>query len=129
MAKFGERLRHLRTSHELSQMDLAKQLKTSKSSVNMYERCEREPSLEMLEKIADFFNVDLDYLLGKSDCSNKHALSNTLGNLNVNSGTSNVNLIRIAGRDGSYREKVITDKQMAKFWSMLDEMDDASDDL
>lgn len=129
MAKFGERLRHLRTAHELSQMDLAKQLKTSKSSVNMYERCEREPSLEMLEKIADFFNVDLDYLLGKSDCSNKHSLTNTLTGHNVNSGTPNCNLIRIAGRDGSYREKVITDEQMARFWSMLDEMDDASDDL
>lgn len=127
MAKFGERLRQLRTEHELSQMELAKQLKTSKSSVNMYERCEREPSLEMLEKIADFFNVDLDYLLGKSDCSNKHALANTLPGRNVNSGTPNFNVIRIAGRDGSYREQVITDQQMAKFWSMLDEMDDASD--
>lgn len=129
MARFGERLRQLRTEHELSQMELAKRLKTSKSSVNMYERCEREPSLEMLEKIADFFNVDLDYLLGKSDCSNRHALSNTLHSSDVIPAPRNFNLIRIAGRDGSYREKIVSDEQMAKFLSMLDDMPDASDDL
>ena len=39
----------------------------------MYERGEREPGLEMLELIADMFNVDMDYLLGKSDCPNRSA--------------------------------------------------------
>lgn len=72
MAKFEERLKALRTSKQLSQMELAKQLKTSKSSINMYERGEREPGIETLEKIADYFNVDLDYLLGKSDYANRH---------------------------------------------------------
>lgn len=123
MAKFGERLRQLRTARELSQMELAKQLKTSKSSVNMYERCEREPSLEMLEKVADFFNVDLDYLLGKSDCSNKHALSA------VTSGVSNVNVIRIAGRDGSYTERTLSDQQLSALKAILDQMPDVPDDL
>ena len=37
----------------------------------MYERGEREPGLEMLEAIADFFNVDMDFLLGKSNIPNK----------------------------------------------------------
>ena len=37
----------------------------------MYERGEREPGLEMLEAIADFFNVDMDFLLGKSNIQNK----------------------------------------------------------
>lgn len=129
MARFGERLRQLRTERELSQMELAKQLKTSKSSVNMYERCEREPSLEMLEKIADFFNVDLDFLLGKSDCSNKHILSDINTGLNVNPVSMKYNLIRIAGRDGSYREKIISDEQMAALTAILDQMPDASEDL
>lgn len=73
MPKFNERLRSLRTSHGLSQSELASQLGISKSSVNMYERDEREPGLEMLETIADYFNVDMDFLLGKSDFPNKHA--------------------------------------------------------
>ena len=72
MAKFEESLKALRTSKQMSQMELAKQLKTSKSSINMYERGEREPGIETLEKIADYFNVDLDYLLGKSDFANRH---------------------------------------------------------
>lgn len=71
MSKFSERLRQLRTSADLSQMEFAKQVKTSKSSINMYERGEREPGFETLERIADFFNVDMDYLLGKSDIANR----------------------------------------------------------
>lgn len=72
MPKFSERLRLLRTSKDLSQADFAKLIKLSKSSVNMYERGEREPGLETLERIADYFNVDMDYLLGKSDIVNKN---------------------------------------------------------
>lgn len=71
MPRFSERLRLLRTEKGLSQADFAKQIKISKSSVNMYERGEREPSFKTLEQIADYFNVDMDYLLGKSDIINK----------------------------------------------------------
>ena len=77
MSKFSERLRHLRTSRDLSQMEFAKQIKMSKSSINMYERGEREPGLETLERIADYFNVDMDYLLGKSDVANRAHLAFT----------------------------------------------------
>lgn len=71
MSKFSNRLRELRNTRGLSQQKLADNLKTSKSSVNMYERGDREPGLEMLETIADFFNVDMDYLIGKSNVANK----------------------------------------------------------
>lgn len=73
MAKFADRLRSLRNDRNLSQQELAKQLGcVSKSSVNMYERGEREPDFEKLEAIADYFNVDMDYLLGKSDIPNRY---------------------------------------------------------
>lgn len=75
MPKFNERFKYLRSQKKLSQQELADLLGISKSSVNMYERGEREPSLETLELIADFFNVDMDYLLGKSDCPNRYAYS------------------------------------------------------
>lgn len=71
MAKFHERLKDLRVSKDLSQSEFAKLIRVSKSSVNMYERGEREPGLDTLERIADYFNVDMDYLLGKSDVVNK----------------------------------------------------------
>lgn len=67
MADFSRVLRMLRTNTGLSQQALADKLGLSKSAVNMYERGEREPSFEVLEIIADFFNVDIDYLLGRTD--------------------------------------------------------------
>lgn len=67
--EFAERLRQLRMMHGLSQLELAKKMGLSKSRISMYELGAREPSLEMLELIGDFFNVDTDYLLGREDGS------------------------------------------------------------
>ena len=72
MPKFSDRFKQLRTERHLSQQNLADQLGFSKSSVNMYERGEREPGLESMETIADYFNVDLDYLMGRSDIPNRN---------------------------------------------------------
>ena len=71
MSKFSERFKLLRKERGLSQAALATELGFTKSSVNMYERGDREPGLESLETIADFFNVDMDYFLGKSDVQNR----------------------------------------------------------
>lgn len=65
MRTFGQRLRELRNLRGISQNELSKHIGVSKSSVNMYERGEREPGFETLEAIADFFNVNMDYLLGR----------------------------------------------------------------
>lgn len=78
MARFSDRLRELRNAKDLSQSDFAKQLGISKSSVNMYERGEREPNFKMLEQIADYFNVDMDYLLGKSNIRSKNDIDKYL---------------------------------------------------
>lgn len=81
MSKLSDRLKQLRTEKELSQQELADQISLilggskncSKSSINMYERGEREPGVEMMEAFADFFNVDMDFLLGKSEHRSKFA--------------------------------------------------------
>jgi len=67
---FGRRLRALRSGRGLSQHELAKLIGVSKSSVNMYERDEREPGFRTLGAIADFFGVSTDYLLGRTDVAN-----------------------------------------------------------
>ena len=67
MATFSERLKSLRREKGWSQQRLADELKLSKSSVNMYERGEREPGFETMEAIADLFNVDMNYLYGRTD--------------------------------------------------------------
>ncbi len=71
MAKLCERIRYLRDEKGITQQILANHTSVSKSSINMYERGEREPSLETIEAIADYFNVDMEYLIGKSDIPNR----------------------------------------------------------
>lgn len=64
---FGERLRSLREEKKITQKELAKLFKIAESTVSMYERGEREPNFEIVNKIANFFNVSTDYLLGRTD--------------------------------------------------------------
>lgn len=66
MAEFNTVLKALRSEKKMSQQELANALNISKSSINMYERGDRQPNFEMLELIADYFNVDTDYLLGRT---------------------------------------------------------------
>lgn len=72
MANFSEMLRNLRKERGLTQEALAKALsvgefKISPSAVGMWEQGRREPDFDTLDLIADFFNVDIDFLLGKTD--------------------------------------------------------------
>lgn len=66
---FKERLKDLRKRRGLSQVALAERLGLSKSTIGAYETGDITPSLEALNLIADFFNVDIDYLLGKEEVS------------------------------------------------------------
>lgn len=66
MANFAKVFKDLRNNLKLTQQDLADKLGLSRSAIGMYEKGEREPDFETLELIADFFNVDMDYLLGRT---------------------------------------------------------------
>lgn len=66
MGEFNKVLKSLRQSMGITQEDLAKTLNISRSAVGMYEKGDREPDYETLELIADYFNVDIDYLLGRT---------------------------------------------------------------
>jgi len=67
MSKFAERLKELRNQRGLSQYKLADLLDVSPSTVAAWEVGRNEPNYDMLKKIADFFEVSVDYLLGKTD--------------------------------------------------------------
>lgn len=60
-------LRELRTQKGLTQAELSKALQVSASSIGMYEQGRREPDNETLGRIANFFHVSTDYLLGRTD--------------------------------------------------------------
>ena len=62
----GERLKKLRQEHKLLQKELAKELNLTQQTISSYESNKREPDSETLQKIAQYFNVSVDYLLGIS---------------------------------------------------------------
>lgn len=72
---FGTVLKALRTRNKMTQKELGDVLGISESTVGMYERGHREPAFETLEAIADYFNVDMDYLTGRTDVERMYTFS------------------------------------------------------
>ncbi len=60
----NERIRSLRTSRGITQVELANSLSVSKQAVSNWENDNIQPSIDMLVKIAKYFSVSTDYLLG-----------------------------------------------------------------
>ena len=75
MSEFSKVFKNLRKDNNLTQSELAKKLGVATSTVGMYERAQREPDFETLEKIAAFFGVNMNTLLGNN--SGKNPLSGT----------------------------------------------------
>ena len=65
------RLKELRKMRKISQLKLALDLNMNQNSISRYENCEREADYETLIKFADYFDVSLDYLLGRTNKSDK----------------------------------------------------------
>ncbi|PFG13040.1 helix-turn-helix domain-containing protein [Bacillus sp. es.036] len=64
---FGERLASLRKLNKITQVDLAKKLGIPRSTYSNYEAGKRQADYETLQKIAEYFEVTTDYLLGRTD--------------------------------------------------------------
>lgn len=64
---FGEKLKELRIEKGLSQRKLGEILGVCNQTVSFWETGSREPDLDALKEIADYFNVSADYLLGRED--------------------------------------------------------------
>lgn len=62
-----ERLKKLRAINKINQQNLADIIGVSRSTVAMWETNSSQPDYDTLKKIADFFNVSVDYLLGRTD--------------------------------------------------------------
>lgn len=71
MADFKDRILELRSEKGFNQEELAKALDVSKSTVGMWEIGKRLPGPDKYEEIADYFNVDMDYLYGRTDVKQK----------------------------------------------------------
>mgnify|MGYP001033813528 CR=1 FL=1 len=67
MSTYGHRIAKLREQRRLTQEELAKHLSISRASLSHYEKNRRMPDYETLNKMADFFDVTVDYLIGRTD--------------------------------------------------------------
>lgn len=67
MSKLSERLLTLRQERDLSQKNLVKEMGFALNTYVRYERGERVPDADVLVRIADFYGVSLDYLVGRSE--------------------------------------------------------------
>ncbi|WP_126990601.1 helix-turn-helix domain-containing protein [Candidatus Kurthia intestinigallinarum] len=63
----GDRLKKLRKEKKLTQQDLASKINVTHVSISGYESGRRSPDTDTLQKLADYFEVSTDYLLGRSD--------------------------------------------------------------
>ena len=64
--RFARILQDLREDRDISRKDLAMVLNISVSTLGMYEQGRREPNIDMLIKIANYFDVSIDFLVGRS---------------------------------------------------------------
>lgn len=71
------RIKNLREELNMTQQELADKLDGAKSSVAMYEKGDRKPSLEILIKLSEIFNCSIDYILCKSDIRNLKNISDS----------------------------------------------------
>lgn len=67
MTKFSVRLREIRMLRKKTQKETAAILDMNLRSYQLYEQGKTEPSIDKLIKLADFFDVSLDYLMGRYD--------------------------------------------------------------
>ena len=69
---FSERLVLLRKSHNLTQKQLAADIQLSELAIQHYEAQRRKPAFDILIALADYFDVSLDYLVGRSNDPARH---------------------------------------------------------
>lgn len=61
------RIKELRKKNKITQTELAKGIGSSTQAISMYEKGERNPKIDKIQALADFFNVSVEYLMGLSD--------------------------------------------------------------
>lgn len=82
----------LRTEKNLSQEELAKQIHVTQTMISQLEKGKKQPSREVAESLADFFEVTLDYLLGRTAERNNSYFANNISGSNLVQGSGSVSI-------------------------------------
>lgn len=114
------RLRELRKSKKLSQQAVADMLGVTQATLSGWENAKYEIDNQSLSKLASFFEVTTDYLLGRTD--KKTPAPETRDG-------KGKNLVRTIRHDGSYSERWLTDEQLEALQAIINQMPDVEDDF
>ena len=120
--KFNERLKQLRLANGLTQKELAKSIEVGRTTVSEYESGKIVPKHEGLLKLANYFNVSVDYLTGISDepatrkenASDLDALLNTVHYLLLDEYSTPV----------TYEDKLLSEKQKLIIADLIEQLRD-----
>jgi len=70
MSVFGNRMKEIRQRHNITLDKLADEINSTKATLSRYENDKRTPDIDFIYKIAEYFKVTTDYLLGRADDPN-----------------------------------------------------------
>ena len=108
---FGQNLTDLLDRNGINQNELAAKMSVAPSTVSSWCSGEKMPRMDKVEWMANFFGVSKSQLI------------------EVRHPRTGFNVVKIAGRDGSYQEKALSDDDLAALKVLLDRLPDASGDL
>ena len=116
---FVERIEKLLNDARIPKNKMLEDLSLSVNSFSNWRNRGTIPGGDTLQKIADYFGVTVDFLLGKTDIKEKAP--------DQDDQVQDKNVLRIAGRDGTYIERKLTDEQMRAFRLMVEQLPEADD--
>ena len=117
--KISEKIRRLRADNDLTQEQFGKIAGVSGKAVSTWESGEKEPRMKALQHLCAHYNRDLnEFADPESNCYNSETSSKSSNCRNV---------VKIAGRDGSYVEKKLSDEQVAALKTLIDQLPEADD--
>ena len=114
----GDKIKSLRKAHGLTQTELGDKLGVKTNAVSKWE-CGRVEDIPMskVRTMASLFNVSISYLIDEEI------------EITSESASPKTTLLRIAARNGSYKELRLTDCQLAALKTIVEQLSDASKDL
>ena len=123
----GSRLKELREARGLTLEQVGSYVGVNKATVQRYEIGNIDIKRNVAIKLAECLGTSPSYIMGWTD--NPYVAEITEYDAPLLSKSSpKANIIKIAGRDGSYTEKRVSDEQLALFQSMLDQMKPVDDE-
>lgn len=126
--EIGKRIEERRRELDYTLDYIAVRIGVAKSTIQRYEKGQiNKIKLPVIESIAGVLHVNPNWLIGNTDDPTPQDVNIHSKNQTPDSGSRNI--IKIAARDGTYQEHVLTDSQLAAVKAVLDQFPDASDDL